>query len=97
MRLLPLLLFILGCPKSNLPSVEEKERQEALKEMLLEEEDFDDIPESAEEDEEEDSSSRGSSKWVYLKNPDLFILPFSTIQFLRYIYRHVGLFDLSPH
>ena len=42
MRLLPLLLFILGCPKSNLPSVEEKERQEALKEMLLEEEDFDD-------------------------------------------------------
>ena len=51
---LPLLL-LLGCPKTSEVSPAEKERVEALKELMEEDEEFfDDIPEAqTEEDEEE--------------------------------------------
>jgi hypothetical protein len=54
MRLLlcaiPLLLF--GCPKKDLPSLEEVERKKQLQELLEDEDEiFDELPEAGEEDE----------------------------------------------
>ena len=50
------LLLLCGCPKKDLPDIEEVERREQLKE-LLEEEIFEDLPEAGEEDEPENFTS----------------------------------------
>ena len=45
-------LLLLGCPKKDLPSIEEAERREKLQELLEEEDEvFDELPEAGEEDE----------------------------------------------
>jgi hypothetical protein len=50
------LLLLCGCPKKDLPDIEEVERREQLKE-LLGEEIFEDLPEAGEEDEPENFTS----------------------------------------
>jgi hypothetical protein len=43
--ILACLVFLSGCPKKDLPSLEEIERQEQLKELLEEEDLLEDLPE----------------------------------------------------
>ena len=49
-----LLLLLIGCPKTNVPDPQEKERQEALRELISDEDVFDDIPEDTDDEEDED-------------------------------------------
>ena len=50
------LIFLCGCPKQNVKSLEELEKERQLQELLEEEDEiFDDLPEAGEEDEPENS------------------------------------------
>ena len=52
------LLLLLGCPKKDMKTLDEIEREKQLQELLEDEEDmWDDLPEAGEDDGSEDSKS----------------------------------------
>ena len=52
------LLLLLGCPKKDMKTLDEIEREKQLEELFEEDEDmWDDLPEAGEEDESQDSAS----------------------------------------
>ena len=60
MRLLlgAFLLLLCGCPKKDVPTLDEIERQKELQELLEEEDEiFDDLPEAGDESEREKSET----------------------------------------
>ena len=59
MRLLLLsTLLLVGCPKKEMKSLDEIEREKRLQELFEEEDEiFDDLPEAGEEDEKRDSET----------------------------------------
>jgi len=52
------LLLLLGCPKKDMKTLDEIDRERELKELLEEEDElWDDLPEAGEEDESADSTN----------------------------------------
>jgi|TARA_R110001583_G_scaffold5598_5_gene30052 hypothetical protein len=49
------LLLLLGCPKKDIKTLEEIDRERELKELLEEDEIWEDLPEAGEEDESSSS------------------------------------------